>query len=278
MIVLLGSSFTRAGHTNSISPEGADSYPKSFLHNLLYNELKIPVINMATPGTGAENYVDNFVYACKEFKPKLFLVETAADRSVMNFWFPSTKVNTETYQDWFTYGSSEAPDEYAYSKIFEHSRVSALTPKIQRHQLDKFKHSNLQAHSLETLLKKYVELIPYNYNDTLIRLRTVKIYNTLETLSELVNVPIIYYSYWSAEYLYSAEFTDTLSPDRYLNRKFDIKDGVLSWAAAKFNNNHLADSTHLNPQADTAFVKELLAPFISSYLNGQSQGSCGTLL
>ena len=278
MIILLGASNTRGGHIQDNTSEGTTENPSTYLHNLLYKELNMPVVNMGSPGTGAEIYIDNFIYACKKYKPKLFLVDLAADRSVMNFWFPSTKINTEIYQDWFTYGSSETPDEYTYSKIFEHSRVSALTPKIQQHQLDKFKHSNLQAHSLETLLKKYVELIPYNYNDTLIRLRTMKIYNTLETLSELLNVPIIYYSYWSAEHLYSAEFTTTLSPDRYLNRKFGIKDGVLNWAAAKFNNNHLADSTHLNPQADTAFVKELLAPFISSYLDDQSQGSCGTLL
>jgi hypothetical protein len=233
---------------------------------------------MGYPGTGAEIYVDNFVYACKEFKPKLFLIEAAADRSVMNFWFPSTKINTETYQDWFTYGSSDRPDEYTYSKIFLHSRVSSLTNKIQQHQLDKFKHSNLQAHSLETLLKKYVELIPYNYNDTLIRLRTIKIYNTLETLSELLNVPIIYYSYWLGEDLYSAEFTNALSPDRYLNRKFGIKDGVLNWAAAKLDNNHLADNIHFNPQADTAFVKDLLAPFINNYLDDRYRGSCGSQL
>lgn len=277
MIILLGASNTRGGHIQDSSSEGTIENPSTYLHNLLYNELNIPIVNMGAPGTGAEVYVDNFIYACKEYKPKLFVIDLAADRNVMNFWFPSTKINNETYQDWLTYGSSETPNKYTYSKIFEHSRVSALTPKIHQHQLDKFKYSDLQAHSLETLLKKYTDLIPYNYNDTLIRLRTIKIYNTLEMLSELLNIPIVYYRYWDVENIYTSEFTNTLSTDRYLNKKLNMSSGVFEWAAVRFNNNHLADRIHLNPNADTAFVKELLAPFINNYLNDQSQGSCETL-
>lgn len=268
MIILLGASNTRGGHIKDDSSEGTTENPSTYLHNLLYNELNIPIVNMAAPGTGAEVYIDNFIYACKEYSPKLFVVDLAADRSGMNFWFPSTKINNEKYQDWITHGSSETPNKYTYSKIFEHSRVSAITPKIQQHQLEKFKYSDLQAHSLKTLLKKYTELMPYNYNDKLIRLRTTKIYNSLEMLSELLNIPIIYYRYWNAENTYTSEFTNTLSTDRYLNKKFNMDSGVFEWAAVKFNNNHLADSIHLNPEADTAFVKELLAPFISNYLSG----------
>jgi hypothetical protein len=215
---------------------------------------------MAQPGTGAETYVDDFVYACKHYTPKLFLVECAADRSGMNFWFPTNKITNEGYKDWFAQGINGTKD-YTYSKIFQESRVQALVNQVQDHQLEKFKNSKLQAHSLKKLLKEYVNLIPYNYNQDIIRLRTEKIYNTLETLSELVNVPILYYRYWNVENPYVENFTKSLG-----NRL--LSEYVFDWAKEKLNGNHLADSIHLNPEADTLLVNELLAPFISNYLNG----------
>lgn len=266
MIVILGTSNTVGGqddnHQNS----------KIMLHKLLSDQLKCEVLNLSVPGRGTELYLENYIHACKEYNPKLFIAEIYIDRTYINFWFP-----TKDIENIFREGK-----ESIYNCVFEKRyswkescdiddrirqiRINRITEN-QEH-LNKFKNSIVQWNDIKKLLNMYKTLGVYLDEDYLLAIRGIRNLINLKKLSELMKVPILFVSYGQPAIEFNEPFIESLDKDHYLNFWCELKSGIIEWADQKLQGRHFSyDNDHLNQVADRLSVDELFVPFIKNYTN-----------
>ena len=263
MICLLGSSFTRGAQGVH---EGDHS---TYIHNMLSEELDEEVVNLSMSGHGSESYCDAYVYACRRFRPRLFLAEVFKDRTFCHLWLPTKhsaelaqKNPQQIYDSRFAVGLN---DGQAYdfknlwgTKIFRQDTVDQGTREL-------YGTSEVQHHRIEHLLSMYEQISVYMEHEWSLRIRTLRQLVALEELSQLVGVPVLWYTFLDEPMF--RPFTDMLPRERHLNSWAGIPHGTSEWAAERFQGDHIADVWHLNAKADRAVIKELTALFIRSYLN-----------
>jgi hypothetical protein len=265
MIGLLGSSYTRGAW-------GDDHLkPDAFIHNLLSKQLNCKVLNMSLPSHGSEQYTDAFVFACRRWKPKLFLAELIHDRTFFNGWIP-TKESAEIarlspsdiYHGCFAYGTSDDPIynrgdamKYKISKA-----VDLKSPDLHQWMAEKWSKTIIDRLTMTEYIDKCWQLADYMEHDDLHNIRNTKNWVALEEIAALMDIPVLWYSFIPI----NETFTSTLPVDRYLNAWSNI-DCVKTWADEQFNGDHLADKWHLNAKADELVSKKLFAPFIKNYAN-----------
>ncbi len=265
MIVLLGSSYTRGAW-------GKDrDDPDAMLHTMLSKSLGCDVINMATPGYGSERFVDDYIYACKRFAPRLFLAEMVEDRSMR--WL---KVPNET-----TKHISSMDADAIYDMNFQrgHPREPYVTSDMDRYQIyngggddpqdtEIMSGSFIQGFKLKELLRGLNNVRLFHEHETLWLMRTVKNFVSFEDLSSMVGVPVLYYKHTDYSDI-SVKLRDRLG-DRFMNRWHGFEHGVSALADRRFGGKHLADGIHLTRDADHMVVNELMVPFINHHLTTSS--------
>ena len=255
MIVFMGSSFTRGGW----------GYRKKeiFLSTIVQQLSGYNTLNLATPCHGSEKYLSSFLYACKYYKPKLFFVEAASDRSAGYFYIPNSKleqVNQSSPENIHEIFNTYGIDDFGRNDF----RIQSFSDQND----DRVK-TALETCNEPIEIKKMLQYFNYTrlVTDSFLvqRYKTINNYMSLETLSEITNIPILYYSYIDTEFQSSKTFMETVVPvDRFLN-KFYKMSGVVNYTNDKLNGKHLADECHHNYDADVLFAKDLLIPFIENY-------------
>jgi len=264
-ICVLGSSFSRGAqgpHVNDTS---------SYIHNMLSLELGMEVINLCVSGHGNERYLENYLMACKRYRPDLFLAEIWRDRTFCQLWLPtpltgevSRGTPSQIYEHNFPMGLNDGKpydfkDIWKY-KVFRHDDAQGREAIMDT--------SEVRYHKLSQLLKMYTALAAYMEHPWLMTMRTMKNLQALEEASDFIGVPVLWYTYTEdVETKAFKKFSDTLPTDRHLNSWCGLAAGTYEWAADRFNGQHLADQCHLNKAADQAVVSELTAPFIRNYIN-----------
>lgn len=259
MIGLLGSSYTRGAY-------GIDTLKSdAFVHNILSKQLNCTVINMSLPSHGSEQYTDAFVFACRRWKPKLFLAELIHDRTFFNGWIPTTDSArvarlspAEIYDSCFAYGSSD--DMYYHRGDAMEYKVSKAADLKSPNMIKRWANISIDRLTVTEYFDKFWQLAIYMEHDDLYKIRNTKNWVALEELSALTGIPVLWYSIIPIE----ETFTSTLPVDRHLNSWCNI-DCVMNWADHQLNGQHLADKYHLNVTADELVSKNLFAPFIKNY-------------
>ena len=258
MIVFMGSSFTRGGWAQTIDHAGL------FLSKIVQDMSGYATVNLATPCHGSERYLSSFLYACKYYKPKLFFVETASDRSGGYFYIDNTR--------------SEEISKASPAEINEFFHSHGIT-NGGRHDFRIQSFSNPDSEHVKTITKTsnvYINrkklLDSFNYvrvcNDSaaIAHYKTINNYVSLETLSEIANIPVLYYSFSNDETKSCERFLkDSVPSDRYLNRFHKLPASVRDYANEQLNGKHLSDDSHHNYDADLLVAKNLIIPFIENY-------------
>jgi hypothetical protein len=265
MIVILGTSNTVGGQDEE------HKNPKIMIHNLLAKKLNCDVLNLSVPGRGSELYLENYVYACSEYDPKLFIVEIFIDRTFCNFSFPTEdtqhiflendieKIYNCNREKRFSWKDSEIDFRIADTRI---NRIS--DNKIH---LKKFQNCTIQWNSIEKILEMYRTVSIYLDEDYLLGLRSTKNLLNLQSLSKLLKIPILFLAYGSPAIDYNKPFVSRLNKDEYLNLFHGLPSGMIEWAEYRLKGNHFSwDNDHLNRLADELTVDELLLPFIENYI------------
>ena len=257
MLVFLGSSYTRGGWGNP--------YDEIYLSTIVQNLSGYKTLNLATPCYGSEKYLSSFLYACTQYKPKLFFVETAANRSSRYFYVPNKtleEVNNLAPEEIYRFYNTHGIEDWGRHRFRIHSFSS---PKDQRVK------EAMQTCDGPVEIKKLLD--SFNYvrvvaDDFLIkRYRTISDYTSLESLSSITKIPIVYYTYDDGEFQAAKTFIENQVPhDRYLNQFHNI-GSVVDYTNEKLNGKHLADECHHNYEADVLFAKDLLIPFVEHYCN-----------
>lgn len=269
MIVLLGSSYTRGAWGDHMDQ------PAAFVHTMLANELQCDVVNMSIPGSGSEKFVDAYIHAVDKYNPSLFLAELVEDRSGYMLYLPNAVSQSiadqsagSIHDHSFQYG---LPNSDYVENCMEAYRIhyatialpstSKLLIRNQRMFNDCYIRNN--EYNMHTLLDWMNTLNVFHQSGPLQLMRTVTHFMSLEKLSKLTGIPVLYYSYHQT-LNYEAKLISHIQ-DRHMNTWHSMSDGTCQWANNKLNGQHLADNTHLNKQADELVIKELTAPFIKYY-------------
>jgi hypothetical protein len=265
MIVILGTSNTVGGqdeeHKNS----------EIMIHNLLSKQLGCEILNLSVPGRGTELYLENYIYACNEYNPKLFIAEIYIDRTYVNFWFPTKEIENlllegkidEIYQSSLEKRYSWKEQEIDYR--LQLSRINRITKNTIH--LEKFQNCNIKWHSIEKLLEMYKTVSVYLDEDYLLALRSTKNLINLKKLSEITKIPVLFVSYGMPAIEFNESFVKNLNQDEYLNYFHNLPSGIIEWAEEKLKGKHFSfDNDHLNKTADQLSVDELFVPFIKNYI------------
>ena len=262
MICLLGSSFSRGA-------QGAEHKQwDTYIHNMLSAELGMPVINLSMSGHGSETYSDAYVYACAKHRPRLIVAEVWVDRTFCHLWLPTryTKMASQQSVDDIYDGqfaeSVNDGGEFDWKhmwlhKVFRHDQPDAPT-------LETFRTSAIQKHDLHELLQMYETIGVYADHDWPLQLRTIRRLQNLEAVSQLVGVPVLWWTYLDRPTF--RPFTDSLPTERHLNAWAGIRSGTCEWAEQQLGGQHLADGWHLNSRADRLVQQQLMAPWIRAWL------------
>lgn len=266
MIVLLGTSNTVGGQ------DGNHRDHSIMLHNLLAEKIDCQVLNMSVPGRGTELYLENYIHACNEYNPKLFIAEIYIDRTYVNFWFPTKDIENVYYEgDKSIYNCSfekrySWKEPYDFDDRLQQARINRITEN-QEH-LDKFKKSTIQWNDIKKLLDMYKTLGVYLDEDHLLAIRGIKNLINLKKLSDLIGIPVVFVSYGQPAIDFNRPFIESLNKDEYLNSWCELESGIIEWSEQKLQGNHFShDNDHLNQQADRLSVDELFVPFIKNYMN-----------
>jgi len=262
MICMIGSSFSRGA-------QGADYYNiDAYIHNLLAKELDCEVVNLAVPGHGCELYLENYMMASKEYKPKLFLAEIWLDRTFCNLWLSTHAAKKhaelsphELYSNSFPIGTNNG-QHYDHKDLWDY-KLFRYDDIDDRYRM-LFNQLPILAHDPKEILNMYENLGVYLEHDWVLTLRTIRYLMSVENAAQLVGIPVLWWTYFDMPMF--TKFSDSLPPDRHLNTWSGINVGTCQWAKQKLNSKHLADKCHLTAQADTMVVKELMAPFIQHHL------------
>ena len=261
MIGLLGSSYTRGAWGNDLLN------PDAFIHNLLSKQLNCKVVNMSLPSHGSEQYTDAFVFACRRWKPKLFLAELIHDRTFFNGWIPTNESANiaklspfEIYHGCFAHGTSDNTS-YHRGDVMKY-KISKAADLKSVDMAEKWPKTIIDRLTMTEYINKFWQLADYMEHDDLHSIRNTKNWVALEEIAALMDIPVLWYSIVPIE----ETFTSTLPVDRYLNSWCNI-DCVMTWADRQFNGDHLADKWHLNATADELVSKKLFAPFIKNYVD-----------
>lgn len=269
MIVLLGSSYTRGAWGDHME------HPDAFVHTLLSNELNCTAINMSIPGCGSEIFVDAYIHAVDKYKPSLFLAELVEDRSRRMMYLPndiSQSISAQSaeliHDQSFQYGMPGM--DYNENQMDQY-RIHGGAGTLRTYDKRMFRNQRMldnchvqgHGHTLKTLLDWFNILNVFHESDSLELMRTIKNFMSLEKLSKLIGVPVLYYRY-NQSTAYESKLSMQMS-DRYLNNWHGMKVGTCDWADGKLNGSHLADHTHLTKYADELVIHELIAPFIKDY-------------
>ncbi len=273
MIVLLGSSYTRGAWGDHMDQ------PDAMLHSLLSDELGCDVANMSMPGHGSEQFVDAYVYACDRWRPRLFLAELVEDRSLRLLSIPNdtTQFIASGSQDYiyemgFQYGIPHQP--YVTSLMEQYHIHNGAGDDPSEHEI--MSRSTINGFGLNEVLDWVNRVRIFHEEDSLRLIRSVRNFSSLEKLSSIVGIPVLYYrhTHWKD---IEAKMAVTFG-DRYMNGWHGLSTGVADWANAKLNGQHLADHAHLNRKADQLVVRDLMVPFIRHHLSSLDNIPTGTML
>lgn len=261
MITLLGSSYTRGAWGDHMDQ------PQAMLHTLLSDALECDVMNMSMPGHGSEMFVNAYIYACSNYKPKLFLAELVEDRSLRLLSVPNETTKyiatlpcEEVYEHSFQHGMDGEP--YITNHMGNYHVHNSAGDDPAEHAI--FATSNVEGFDLKEVLNWLNYLRLFHEDDSLRLMRSIRHFVTLEKLSRLVGVPVLYYRHTNWTDI-EDKFSGTVG-DRYLNAWHGLDTGVADWVNKRMDGKHLADNTHLNLDADKIVVNELMAPFIRHHL------------
>lgn len=262
MIVLLGSSYTRGAWGDHMDQ------PDAMLHSLLSKELGCDVVNMGMPGHGSEQFVNAYVYACDRWKPALFLAELVEDRSLRLLNIPNDTTHriaseepNRIYEMSFQHGLPGQP--YVTSLMENYHIHNGAGDDPSEHEI--METSTISGFGLNEVLDWFNRIRMFHEEESLQLIRSIRNFVSLERLSSIVGVPVVYYrhTHWrDIEHKISNGFGD-----RYLNAWHGLDTGVADWANRKLDGRHLADHAHLNLEADRLVVRELMAPFIRHHLS-----------
>lgn len=266
MIVILGTSNTVGGQ------DGEHRNSKIMLHKLLSDQLGCDVLNLSVPGRGSELYLENYIYACKEHNPKLFIAEIYIDRTYVNFWFPNKEIEKLLLEDDIdTIYNSSLEKRYSWKEQeidyrLQSSRINRITNDPSH--LEKFqKNCTIQWHSIEKILEMYKTVSIYLDEDYLLALRSIKNLLNLKKLSEITKIPVLFVSYGMPAIELNEPFVKTLNQDEYLNSFHNLPSGIIEWTEEKLKGKHFSfDNDHLNQAADQLSVDKLFVPFIKNYV------------
>lgn len=266
MIVLMGSSYTRGAWGKHMDQ------PDAMLHTMLSRSLGSEVINMSMPGHGSEQFVGAYIQACKRWKPTLFLAELVEDRSLRLLNIPNQITHgisglsaQEMHLRTFQYGEPGKP--YVVNDMDGYQIHNGAGDDPSEHAI--LAGSTVTGFKLKELLLYFNNVRLFHEEDSLRLMRSIRNFVSLEDLSSMFGVPVLYYrhTHWT-------DIEDKMSGmfgDRYLNHWHGLGTGVADWANVKMDGGHLADHTHLNMQADQMVVDQLMVPFIKHHL-GKQQG------
>lgn len=269
MIVLLGSSYTRGAWGDHMDQ------PSAFIHTMLADALQCDVVNMSIPGLGSEVFVDAYINAVDKYKPSLFIAELVEDRSRRMMYLPtdtshaiSTQPADIIYDMSFQYGMPGMDyNENQMDQYRIHGAAVALKSfdkrMIRNQRMFDSCHVQGIGYSLNTLLDWSNILNVFYDSDSLDTIRTITNFISLEKLSKLVGIPVLYYRY-NQTLQYESKLHMHIA-DRYLNSWHGLTIGTNEWANIKMQGRHLADHTHLNKEADMLVINELVVPFIKDY-------------
>jgi hypothetical protein len=264
MIGLLGSSYTRGAWGDDLLN------PDAFVHNILSKYLNCDVVNMSLPSHGSEQYTDAFVFACRRWKPKLFLAELIHDRTFFNAWIPTADSTAlakctpiDIYHSCFAYGTSATAD-YHRGDVMKY-KISKAVDLKSNDMAEKWSKIAIDRLTVKQYFNNFMQLSDYMEHDDLYTIRNIKSWYALEELSALTGIPVLWYSVLPI----AETFTSTLPVDRHLNTWCNI-ECVIDWANNRLHGRHLADSWHLNKSADELVSKELFTPFIKNYVNANN--------
>lgn len=257
MIIFMGSSFTRGGW--DLNPKHAGL----FLSQIVQDVSGYATTNLAIPVFGSERYLSSFLYACKYYNPKLFFVETAEDRSGSYFYIQNTTAeeisntsSTEINQFFHSHGIN--------NKGRHDFRLQGRIDPNSNHVKRVLKTSRNLTNS-EKMINYFNYVMIDNDSGPVKSYKTNNNYVSLETLSKLTNIPVLYYNY-GTEVEFCEQFLKEFVPtDRYLNKFHNLPGSVIDYTNEKLNGNHLADDSHHNYNADLLFAQELIIPFIKNY-------------
>lgn len=257
MIVFMGSSFTRGGW------DLTDGLNEIFLSTIVENLSGYQTLNLAAPCCGSERYLSTFLYACKNFKPKVFLVETATDRSGNYFYIPNDATERVSKLP-----SVEINHIFHTSGILGNGvhpfRLQTFSSANDSYVQEKFRTCSPQINP-KSLLDWFNRVSVFNHSFEVKSYKAQNNYVSLETLSELTGIPVLYYTYNNDETNSVKPFIDAhLSADRYLNKFHGLPAGVKDYVAETINGPYLADDSHLTHEGDV-LVAKLMIPFIESY-------------
>jgi hypothetical protein len=262
MLIFMGSSFTRGGWTQT------EEHTELFLSKIVQDISGYTTINLATPCHGSEKYLSSFLYACKHYKPKLFFVETASDRSGGYFYVPNMLSNeisnsspSEINHMFNTYGIANGGKHDFRLQGFSdpNSKRTKAVLETCSDPVDSKK-----------LLNSFNYVRVFNESGTIKYYKTNNNYVSLEMLSELTNIPVLYYSYNNETQFCRQFLKDYIPTDRYLNEFHKLPADVIDYASEQLNGKHLADDCHHNYNADLLVAKNLIIPFIKNYCEKNS--------
>jgi hypothetical protein len=266
MICLLGSSFSRGAHGSDLDNHS------TYVHNLIHRSLDIPVINLSISGHGSEIYTDAYVYACRRYKPRVIIAEMWYDRTYRWLWLPTASTNEsgqqtidEIYAGQFAEGYNDGLVQ-DNKQIWQHKIFGVPADSRERDYWQGiFKTSDLQHHDLPELLQMYETLAVYCDHVWPMTLRTIRRFMNLEALSQLVGVPVLWWTYLDKPMF--RKFTDQLPVERHLNTWSGINSGVCEWAGQQLHGQHLADSVHLTTAANELVLSQLTIPWLQNWFD-----------
>lgn len=274
MIVLLGSSYTRGAWGKDIGDVSA------MRHTMLSESLGCDVVNMGSPGNGSERFQYDYVYACKRFSPKLFMVELVEDRSLRWLMVPNDltlQISGEhpqsIYEKQFQYGLPNQPyvtNDMDYYRIYNSEEVD------ENFYQGIMQGSLIQGFTLKQILRSLNDVRLFYEHKSLWMMRSIKNFVALEELSSLVGIPILYYK--QTDYSNIEDGLKSLIGDRYMNAWCGLNTTVERWADQRMGGLHLADEVHLNKEADRLVIEELMVPFIRHHLSRLDKVSSGSML
>ena len=242
----------------------------------MHRSLGIPVINLSISGHGSEIYTDAYVYACRRYKPRVIIAEIWYDRTYRWLWLPTASANesgqrpideiyTEQFAEGYNDGRVQDNKQIWQHKIF---CAPAETKAEDDYWQGIFKTSDLQHHDLGQLRQMYETLGVYCDHVWPMTLRTIRRLMNLEAVSQLVGVPVLWWTYINQPMFRT--FTDQLPAERHLNTWSGINIGVREWADQQLKGQHMADSVHLNTAANDLVLTQLSIPWLNNWLHNHS--------
>jgi hypothetical protein len=273
MIVLLGSSYTRGAWGSDMDQ------PEAMLHTILSRAVGCDVLNMSMPGHGSERFTDAYVYACSHHRPILFMAELVEDRSMRLLSIPNATTHRiagmdpePIYEMGFQHGM---PYEPYRTGDMEHYHIhNGAGDDPAEHEI--MSGSTIQGIGLLELLYWFNRVRIFHEEDSLRLMRSIRNFLSLEKLSVLVGVPVLYYRH--THYTDIENKMSALIGDRYMNAWHGLGTGVADWANHRLGGRHLADNAHLNRTADELVVNELMAPFIKHHFSRLDSSAKGIML